>query len=201
MMKLLLEDLTLQQLMSSPISPSIKDYSQERFEVQGPTTKTSKFLETIYDSNQDIAIFKFLTEATEKYGPAHNYADTNPVSTPPFNLEGNPSKTYEVWIGFYPVKQKLVEILQGREPKKPDVKEALNQCFIRIWSNAPSFHWQGFNYNLSKQNAALFPTDIPPKKWDKLHGSTLLDKHTSQIVTSMPFYINQFAQALLSKIK
>lgn len=200
-MVLLLEDINLQQLLHSPVSPSIQAYSDERQKIQGPTTETTEFLDTIYDPGKDIVIFKFLTEATEKYGAEHPYKDTNPVSTPPFGLEGNPSKSYEIWIGFYPLKEKLTGILAGAEPSADNVKQALNDCFIRIWSSAPSFHYQGFNFNLSRKGAALFPTNMPPEKWKNVHGQGLLDKHTLELVTSLPFYMNQFAQAVLNKIR
>src|ERR1035437_743574 len=48
---------------------------------------------------------------------------------------------------------------------------------MQLWSNSPSFHWQGMNFKLSQVNASIFPTDIPDSKWRSIHGDAVIDKH------------------------
>lgn len=202
-MQLLLEDITLQQLQRAPISPSIKAFSQERLDMQGPVSKNTRLIAITYNANTDIMIFKFKSTATtNKYPDTHNYADVNPVSAPPFTMENNPTATYDVWLGFYPFRGTLEDLIFSEtDLTESNVREAFKICKIKLWSNSPSFHYQGFNYNLSKIDGALFPTNQMPTKWDKIHGDSLLDKHTLQVVTTLPFYVSQMAQAVIQKIK
>lgn len=202
-MQLLLEDVTLQQLQRAPISPSIKSFSQERLDLQGPVSRNTKLITITYNAETDVMIFKFKAAATtNKYPDTHSYADVNPVSQPPFAMEGNPAQAYDVWLGFSPFRQALEALVQTEEDLNEDnVKKAFNTCKVKLWSNSPSFTMQGFNYNLTKVGAALFPIDIKPQRWDKIHGNSLLDKHTLQVVTTLPFYMTQMARAVIQKIK
>ena len=93
------------------------------------------------------------------------------------------------------------------EPKKPDysiynmVKNWLWATDFALWSNAPSFHWQGFNYNMSIMGASIHPTNIEPQHWDKIHGDALIDKHLYDLFLHVPFFINQMASSLLNKLR
>lgn len=202
-MLLLLEDINLQQLQRAPISPSIKAFAAERLTVQGPVSQNTKLLSIMYNAQTDIMIFKFKAKATvNKYPDTQTYADVNPVSRPPFAMEGNPDRAYDVWLGFYPFQKTLAPLIKTEaDLTEQNVKVAFNKCMIKLWSNSPSFHYQGFNYNLSKQGAALFPTSQAPQRWDKIHGNSLLDKHTLQVVTTLPFYMSQMARAVIQKVK
>jgi hypothetical protein len=82
-----------------------------------------------------------------------------------------------------------------------NVKDWLWNTDMAIWSNSPSFHWQGFNYNLSQLRAAIEPTDIAPQRWDKVHGNALIDKHLFDLFIHIKFYLNQMAGSLLNKIR
>lgn len=82
-----------------------------------------------------------------------------------------------------------------------DIKYWLWHTDMAIWSNSPSFHWQGFNYNLSQLQAAIFPTDIEPQVWDKVHGPALIDKHLYDLFVHMKFFLNNMAGSLLNKIR
>jgi len=194
-MHLIYEDLSLNQIASSPVSGAIQMASDERYTIEGPATKSSKFISSIYNADQDLAIFKILVNSTHKYGDEYDYKD---VDNATFKLQDDPSELYEVWVGFFPMQKTMND--NGWELNKEGVVNAFKKCSIKLWSNSPSFHYQGFNYNLSQKNASLFPTTIAPRKWNARHGSTLLDKHTYQVVKNLSFYLNQFAQSLLKKV-
>lgn len=97
------------------------------------------------------------------------------------------------------------EALQEAEPKNYTVynmvKNWLWSTDFAVWSNAPSFHWQGFNYNMSTLGASIYPTNIEPEVWDKVHGDALIDKHLYDLFLHVPFFINQMASSLLNKIR
>jgi len=81
------------------------------------------------------------------------------------------------------------------------VKDWLWNTDMAIWSNSPSFHWQGFNYNLSQLHAAIYPTDIAPEKWDKVHGAALIDKHLFDLFIHIKFFLNQMSSSIIYKIR
>ena len=89
--------------------------------------------------------------------------------------------------------------------KKPftlaQVKNWLWSTDFAVWSNAPSFHWQGFNYNMSVLGASIFPTNIEPHVWNNIHGDALIDKHLFDLFLHIKFFINQMASSLINKIR
>ena len=79
---------------------------------------------------------------------------------------------------------------------------------IYFWSNSPSWQYQGFNWWNAQLDASVFPENTPAptsgaKGWKNKHGDGIafLDKHTSQLVDSLPFFRNQMASALSNLLK
>ena len=210
-------------------SPTTRHFSTERRGIMGDAPKSTKLISSKFDKNKDYVTFYFLTEATEKYGPNHQYKDTNPSMM--FALERDPSATYEIWIRFFRVSQ-LSKLSKSRQQKKAfnpnsnkqvqgpanrvsieEIKAWLWDTDFQVWSNSPSFHWQGFNYNLSKLDASIFPTDIAPTNkhlgasgrpvmgWKDVHGPALIDKHLLDLFTHIKFFINQMAGSLIKQIR
>jgi len=195
-MKKKLDELSLNNLAGKQIaSLTTQRFSGERREIMGDAPKSTKLINSKVNYNEDTVTYFFLTEATEKYPPNYMYQDIVPQNN--FSFEPDPSKTYEIILKFGYI-SKLQE--------KPsltinDVKAFLWNTDVKIWSNSPSFHWQGFNYNLSQLDAALFPTNIAPQKWDKVHGDALIDKHLLDLFIHLKFFMNQMAGSLLNKIR
>jgi len=80
---------------------------------------------------------------------------------------------------------------------KDEISQIIEVCDVKIWSDTPAFHWQGANYHLSQMDAALYPTNVKPQKWDKYHrGDNYLDKHTQGLVNDLPHFYGQMAQRL-----
>lgn len=57
-----------------------------------------------------------------------------------------------------------------KEMTKKEIKEILEVANIEIFCNCPSFHWQGMNYVTSLFDGSIYPTKIPPKRWDAYHS-------------------------------
>lgn len=190
-----LEELSLLDFSRMNIaSPTSSMYAAERRKIMGQSTQSTKLIQSKLDNSTDSITFYFLTEATEKYGPSHNFKDVNPNQG--FNLELDPSKTYEIHLRF-----EGVSSLAKAEITVQACKSFLWNTDFAIWSNSPSFHWQGFNYNLSQLDAAIYPTSIAPKKWDKVHGEALIDKHLIDLFIHVKFFMNQMASSLFNKVK
>lgn len=192
---LLAEDLTLSQISNSPVSTQIKNFADERNGIQGNTLDNTKFVSSIYTKRDDLAIFKLITDATRKYGDNYEY---KAVDSKTRGLVKNPFESYEIWIGFYPVQQTMEE--KGFPLTKEGIINAFKSCFVKIWSNSPSFQYQGFNYNLSQKSAAFYPTTKPPRVWSLKNDGTYLDKHLYAVFAYMPYYLDLFAEDLLKKV-
>lgn len=192
-----IEDLTLRQLQSSPVSDTTKGYADERGVLMGDNFRITQLITARYSETKDYILAKFLTEATQKYSDDHVYKDADPHSD--FSLKYDPSETYELWIMFYPIRETLS--LNGLQLDKEGIKKVLEACFVKVWSNSPSFHWQGFNYNLSQKRASLFPTKIKPTKWDKIHGKALMDKHLYATLKEISKYFEEIANKTVAAIE
>ena len=77
----------------------------------------------------------------------------------------------------------------------PDINSLhgiLMKCNILLWSNDPSFHWQGMNYNLSQLDGSLHPTNIPPEIWrNKHHDDNFLSKHLEGLIENLPYFYEE----------
>lgn len=199
-------------------SPMTRNFSTERTGIMGTAPKNTKLIAYDYDKAEDSITFYFMTEATEKYGPNYQYKDVNPNRN--FALERNPSKLYEIWLKLLNVSQ-LQSLSQSRVQKKkfdpniktqsniPASKISLEEVKAWIWdtdfklfSNSPSFHWQGFNKKLSQVNASIFPwNEDDTGYWDSKHGEGIIDKHLLDLFIHIKFFVNQMAGTLLRHIR
>jgi hypothetical protein len=191
-----LDELSLTQFSELPdynqASELTRHYSLERRGLMGNAPETTKLINIKVEKDKNYVTFYFLTEATEKYGPDYDYKDADPQKH--FQLERDPSKLYEIQLRFYNYDKLL------KQPQLTQVvaKQWLWSTDFAIWSNSPSFHWQGFNYNLSVLGAAIHPTDIAPHTWNKYHGNALIDKHLFDLFIHIKFFINQMSSSLLN---
>jgi len=190
-----LEEVTLNDLrkLDATMSSQTKKFKDIRQKLMKGANINTKFIETKIEG-KDI-LFKFLTKATEDPN------DTKPkkqVDPKDFSMKDNPSKTYEVWMKF----PNALELLESEEKIDQNVLNDLIQASdVQLWSNDPSFHWQGFNYQLSQLDASIFPTNIAPKFWSTKHGENFLTKHLAQIMLQYKFFANQMAASLEKQLK
>jgi hypothetical protein len=200
------EFITLPALMDKQAdltSRITKHYKSIRKDIQKTANINTKLIQTELSGND--VIFKFLTEATEMYGPKHKYSQINPETK---EFEPNPSKTYEIWI-------KLLNVigdngwistfdLNSEVLTQKDIKDIIKVSNCQLWSNDPSFQWQGMNWGLTQLDASIYPENIPPNTWGPRHGGSgnyFLTKHLSQLIDSLPFFFNQMASALTNVLR
>lgn len=180
-----------------------KETTKQRAEYMKGANINTKFIETDIDGN-DI-IFKFLTEATEGiYDDNHVYQDTNPESN--WILTPNPSKTYELWIKALDVlgEDGWLSVVEDQDKiTMKDLKLILDSAYVQLFSNDPSFNWQGFAYWLTQLDASIYPQSIKPQRWDKVHGDgeAFLTKHFAQLFKQLPFFFNQMASSLTGTLQ
>ena len=176
------------------VSPTTLQYSQERRAIQGDAPQSTKLVDL--SINSDSVTFFFLTEATQKYGDDHVYQDVEPNQD--FRLKTDPSATYEITLKFFNLK----DIVKNKHLRLNDVKNWLWETDFQVFSNDPSFQYQGFNKKLSKLNLSLHPWNKPDTgKWDKIHGDALISKHLYDLFLHIKFFINIMAGQLLNKLR
>lgn len=167
----------------------------------------ASLLDCVVDVADDSVTFKFLTESTEPIYPAdHEFKQTDPSAG--YRLEPNPSKTYEVHI-------KILEFftwLRGTRPDDDDsdisrqeIIDVLDVAHIQVFSNDPSFHWQGVNFWLSQLDASIYPTTIAPKFWNAPHlhgdGQAFVTKHIAGVFHQIGFFQQQMASMLSRRLR
>lgn len=161
------------------------------------------------DLNQGIA--------QQAYGEQPEPIDPNLEAPEALNQPLNNTQQVEPALGpqeinqDQPAEQQSEPVLKASHtpeqiPTKLDLKSVkafLWTCDqMQLWSNSPSFHWQGFNFHLSQVNASIFPTNIPDTKWRNIHGDVAaLDKHLLDLMVHIRFFLNQMASSLLNKIR
>ena len=92
-----------------------------------------------------------------------------------------------------PLKEATVKIT------KEDIADIMDLCDIQLWSNDASFYFQGLAYNLTQMGACIYPVNIKPKRWNKVHGDDgYVNKHMSGLLDSLPKFYNNMAQQVTS---
>lgn len=83
-----------------------------------------------------------------------------------------------------------------------DLKDIFKVASVQVNCNDPSFWWQGDAWVLSQFDAAINPTDIAPKHWEKLHNNdNFLCKHLDLIFAQIEFFIPIMASMLSKYLK
>ena len=191
----LLEDVYFQDLMQNKgLSSFTKHYKKETDALMGAPTKHSKLIQTRFNEKKDYITFIFLTERTPKYKDNFNLQS---VSSSNFKLQKD---------NLYTIKIRLLHIFeqlkQLQNITNQDIENLLFNSQIQIWSDNPSFQYQGMNYNITQLDGAIYPENRPPRYWNKFHkGNQLLDKHTQGIINSIKFYIPQMRQIIKKYLK
>jgi len=194
LLKQFTESLRLSDLMkSASMSDFTKKFSKETNKLMGNATNRAKLTQMKVNKAEDTVTFIWLTERTPKYKDNFHTMVSNPDKD--FALQQD--NLYEIDIKFLDFFKLLDTRPDENEVTNKDIEDVLNVCDIQIWSDVPSFHWQGANYNLSMFDASIHPTTIAPKYWDKFHNENqLLDKHSASIINSIKFWIPQMRMSI-----
>lgn len=186
-------------LRSAGMSDFTKNTAKERGSAMGKETANTRLIDVILDKKDNAVTFQFLTPATEIYEPDHKFQSVDPKS---FKLEDNPSKSYTIEIKILDFFDWLDTNPDLNVITTKDIKEIFEVAEIQVWSDSPSFNYQGMNYNVSVIDGAIYPQNIKPKVWNKYHDEySFTDKHLGRLINSMGFFHNNMASMLTKKLK
>lgn len=202
----LTEFVKLSDLKFDGMSDFTKGTRSRRNKAQGVENRLAKLIDFSVDVKENWVMFYWLTDATTNiYDPEYQFKNTDVEDN--FSLEKNDSKLYTMQIKildfFNHLKQ--LKISEDHIITWEEIKLILEEAYVQVWSDAPSFHWQGMNYWISQLDGSIYPTDIKPKRWNnpKLHGdgNAFVDKHLGGLLNQMGFFLNQMASMATSRLK
>jgi hypothetical protein len=195
----LMEDLTMAAFTKrAGMSQFTKTFRDERARIMGNENTVSKLVKCKYNVKKDYVDFFWKSKSTDKYKSGHVVKVVDPKAG--FALRAKSDKLYTIqlrildfkkWMGTYNVDYPI---------KYKDVKDILEVANIQVFSDSPSFQFQGLNYNMSQLNASIHPTDIPPTSritttgreigWKTRQGTDgFTDKHMTGIFSQWQFWI------------
>lgn len=198
------EYLTLSDLKSHGMSDFTRTHRRTRTRAQGDENRLATLVDVDVNEQEDHVTFYFLTEATTAiYPDDHTYGEVDPDRS--FTITPNADRSYTLqirilnffeWLSTYPEKSEIT---------RQDIVEVFDTAYVQVFSDAPSFHWQGVNYYASQLDASIYPTDIAPRVWnaDHLHGSGpyVADKHLGGLLRHISFFEQQMASMLTRKLR
>ena len=178
---MIFKELTLADLQDQ-LSNITRNFRKDRNRIKGGESTIAKAIDFERPDR-----FIFLTEPTNSF-------NTKVVNSNTFDLQQSNAYTMEL------------QVLDMQEFKKDDylslgdqsLREILSDSKIRVWCDCASFHFQGFNYKLSRKNASIHPTQIKPEIWGLYHpGEIVICKHLGGLLNSLMFFV----PAMLNKLR
>ena len=139
---------------------------------------TARIVNGSYDRSDDSMTFEFVTTATIKAHPAGSeFKRTDPFNN--FNLIPNPDRKYHMYVKVL----NFMDWLRGTRPEslsespitEKEILDVLNSAYVQLFCDDPSFQYQTANYTLSQVDASIYPTNIAPKKWNKVTTGVAAD--------------------------
>jgi hypothetical protein len=179
------------------MSDFTKHFKRERNKIMGVESKIAELILAEYNREEDWVLFQFITPATRKYKKGYKYKALNPKT---LNLALLPSDTYTMEI-------KILDFFKWLDtaPRRVTAKEiegVLKIADVQVFCDCASTQFQGMNYNTSMFDASIYPTNIPPKHWDKYHNSDqLICKHLGALLQSMGRQIDLMTAMLAPELK
>ena len=199
------ENITISDLMNSQgMSDFTRKTRSKRNKAQGTENRLAKLVDIDINKEKNYVTFYWLTDATTNIYPKdYKFKDVEPTAN--FKLVSDPSKTYTLqikilnffeWLDIYPDKIEITE---------KDIKDIFDVSYIQVFSDDPSFHWQGANFWISQLDGSIYPTNIEPHFWNspKLHGdgNAFVSKHLGGLINNIKFWYNPMASMLTSRLK
>jgi hypothetical protein len=195
---LLVEDMHIEDFKDvAAISAMTQKFRTQRRQMLGQEIAHVRLMTVQFDQQGDWVEFQFRSISTPNT-PTKKQSNQNAH----FSLQPNPPKIYTLLIRLNKFFTWMLDTLpDGQALALKDMKDAIRVCPVKFWSNCPSFHWQGANYNLTQLDSAIYPTDIAPQHWNQpqYHGpDSLLDKHLAALIRNISFFLNNMT-AMLNK--
>lgn len=202
------EWLTLADLATNDATSAFtKRTRKQRNRAVKAENRTAKIKECILEEDGSV-LFQFETTATLPiYAKDYAFQKANPNNN--FALEPNDEKIYHIEIKILDfmkwLKETRPDYLETKKISWKEMRDVLEVAYIQVYSDSPSFHWQGINYWISQLDGSLYPTDIVPKVWNRrdLHGNdgAFLDKHLAGLIKGFKFWYNPMASMILKRMK
>ena len=197
--EILEEELRLSDLQAhAGISDFTKSWKDDRLKRKGAANKSAHLISVDIDKENDYVTFKFYSAPT--------YTLTGGITDPDNNMsldKTSPWYTQEIRIlDFFKWAKTNPNFKSEKELTTDELKEIFKVANVQVWCNDPSFHWQGDNFIISQFDASIYPTDIAPQRWNKLHkDDNLVCKHLSMLLASIDFWISPMASMLNKKLQ
>lgn len=192
-----LKELTVYDFKKQAVMSDItSEYKKIRNQMIGYENRVTKLVDIEINIKDNYVIFYFLTEPTPMYPDNHIYKTTQPKK----NFALKPDNTYTMLI-------KVLDFFDWLETSPheitiDDIKDVLRVADVQVFSDDPSFHWQGMNYKLSQLGSSVYPTNIEDKVWGKRHkDNNFMSKHLGGLLDSIDFFIPQMASKFRKEYK
>lgn len=192
------EELRLSDLKKhAGLSNFTDKWRKDRQKIKGQGSRSAKIKSMKVNRPKDYITFVFTSEPT--YTNKAKAVNTN-------NFEINKNVTVYTQqiriLDFF----KLAETKPGykeKEMTKKEIKEILEVASVQIFCNCPSFHWQGMNHTVSMFDASIYPTNIPPKRWDDYHNdNNFVCKHLDLLISQgLNIFMNNMTSMINKYIK
>lgn len=193
-------------LASLKASDAISSFTRNKREIRkslyGGENRNARLTNCYYNPNEDTMTFEFKTTPTYKaHDPDYKADITDPHNN--FKMMSNPFGKYTMEIQIVDFMKWLGTRPQGSGPiTRKELKEIFDSAYVRLFCNCGAFQYQTANYVLSQLDASIYPTNIAPKKWNKIHGDyNCLCKHLSALLKSYDFFSNQMAATCNKALK
>ncbi|MDC7242437.1 MAG: hypothetical protein PQJ44_00270 [Sphaerochaetaceae bacterium] len=187
-------------------------WKQDRDKIMGKGVNLLKLIDTFINEADNSVTFAFITPSTEYKDidslnhdpdiynkPKKRVLPLSPGKRP---LIGNSEKKYEIQLKILDFFDWL-NVFEGEEVNKKDLKELLQVADIALWNTAPFFYWGGVAYNLSQLDACVIDVSIPNNTWKKrMDGQDYFsDKHIALLLKQIDFLLNPMASQLTRKLR
>lgn len=93
-----------------------------------------------------------------------------------------------------------------KNAKKQAVQQIISSCNVKLYSDDPSFYYQGFWEDLAKVNMSIYPFPGPSGtgKWQSIHFASgglanpkvRVTKHIAQLAKEINYYIDYIVQKI-----
>jgi len=181
----LVESITLADLKNTA-SDLTKKFMKIRNKSTGTENRLTKLIQVVYQG--DNLRFSFLTVPTNDNGSKEVKRDIYNTDPRTGKLVIDKSKTYEMELEILDFKQWLDTYPKDYKITAKDIKEILEIAYVKVWSNDPSFTWQGVAFRLTQLDGAIYPVDIPDSVWRDKHGDSFVTKHLAGLINGIGFW-------------
>lgn len=191
------EELRLTDLTKhAGISDFTNYWKNERQKIKGAGNKSEKLIKLGINKKFGWITFYFLAEPTYTF-------KTKATNLPSSKLHVDNLYTQKIRIlNFFDWAKTYPNIVSTKQLTTQELKEILWNANIQVSCDCPAFWWQGVSYNLTILDGSIYPNNIKPKRWNKIHGENgLVCKHLTLLLQSIRFWLSPMSSMLNKYLK